>query len=80
MTKFYHDNGKLWMVGALKNGKPEGEWKFYYDTGELWRTGSFNHFGQHGEWKWYYETGECFSVVHYENGKSKTTEDNNECY
>lgn len=57
-AKYYHETGKLSMIGSWSKGKREGVWKTYHENGQLKSIGEYIGFVPTGLWKYYDESGE----------------------
>lgn len=55
--KTYFKNGKLEMIGRIKENLNQGKWTYYYQTGQVESEGSFEDDLPEGTWKWFYENG-----------------------
>jgi uncharacterized protein YdhG (YjbR/CyaY superfamily) len=56
-VKEFYDNGRLKLVGRLKDDQMHGAWRWYRRDGSLMRTGSFRAGAQVGTWTTYDRTG-----------------------
>ena len=52
-----YPNGKLYLIGKLKNDQKEGTWEFYYDNGQLQAVEKYSGGSPVGVWKYYEENG-----------------------
>ena len=55
--KTYFNNGKLEMVGRIKENLNQRKWTYYYQTGQVESEGTFKDDLPVGKWKWFYENG-----------------------
>jgi antitoxin component YwqK of YwqJK toxin-antitoxin module len=55
--KTYFKNGKIEMVGQIKENLNQGKWKYFYQSGQIESVGNFSDDLPDGEWKWFYENG-----------------------
>jgi antitoxin component YwqK of YwqJK toxin-antitoxin module len=69
LTKAYHENGQLQVVGNFKDGKDDGVTKVYYENGHLWMEINYNDGKKEGLEKWYYENGQLKVMDNYKNGR-----------
>ena len=67
--KYFHQNGKLKMVGEFLNGKREGEWKAYFDNEQLQSEGIFKDGKREGIAKVYFPNGKLRYEGQYKNDK-----------
>ena len=66
--KTYFKNGKLEMLGRIKDNLNQGKWTYYYQTGQVESEGTFNDDLPDGSWKWYDENGNLREEGNYEKG------------
>lgn len=62
-------DGKIEIVGNIKNNLNEGLWTYYYPNGQIESTGNFSNNHTEGKWVWYFETGNLKEIGHYKVGK-----------
>jgi antitoxin component YwqK of YwqJK toxin-antitoxin module len=55
--KTYFKNGKLEMLGQIKQNLNQGKWTYYYPSGQIESEGTFKDDLPDGTWKWFYENG-----------------------
>lgn len=67
--KIFYQSGKLYIEGALKNGKRSGKWYAWYENGLLCSSGSYINGIDDGLKEVYYEDGTMRYYLNYVNGK-----------
>ena len=60
------------LLGRIKDGKRDGEWKEYYDNNQVAIEGSYSNGLMNGYFKHYWKTGELRHEGKYENGDRKS--------
>lgn len=55
--KTYFKNGRLEMIGQIKENLNQGKWTYYYQSGKVESEGIFKDDLPDGTWKWFYENG-----------------------
>jgi uncharacterized protein len=64
----YYKNGKLQMIGQIKENLNHGKWTYYYQSGQVESEGPFKDDLPDGKWKWFYENGNLKEEGIYING------------
>ena len=65
----YHENGKLYYKGTLKDGKEDGLSESYHENGQLITKGTLKDDKQVGLYERYYENGQLDRKGNYKDGK-----------
>jgi antitoxin component YwqK of YwqJK toxin-antitoxin module len=68
VSKWYHDNGKIFFKTFYKNGKPDGVQKGYYSDGGIRYKFQYKDGKQDGYVYHYYQSGKLMGKVLYKNG------------
>ena len=55
--KEYHDNGQLYAIGEIVDGKKQGEWLYYYESGMLDSSTHYLDGVEHGKSVSWHENG-----------------------
>lgn len=55
---YYHKNGKVEMIGMMKNQKRDGLWKSFYEDGTPWSETTFKDGKKEGKTTTWYENGQ----------------------
>ena len=66
--KTYFKNGKLEMLGQIKENLNQGKWTYYYHSGQVESEGTFKDDLPHGLWKWFYTNGNLREEGNYIKG------------
>lgn len=64
--EFYPD-GKIGIIGYIKNGLKDGEWIWYYENGQKKRFCTFKNGLKHGLTIYYYKNGQKKSEIIFDN-------------
>ena len=67
--KYFHQDGKLKMIGKFLNGKREGEWKAFFNNDQLQSVGAFKEGQRTGGAKVYFPNGQLRYEGQYEGNK-----------
>jgi len=62
------DNGKIELIGVLKNGLRDGHWTEYNEDGTRASEGDYRNNQEVGPWKYWFENGTLQCEGSYENG------------
>ena len=66
--KTYFINGKVEMIGRIKDNLNQGKWTYYYQSGQVESEGTFKDDLPNGKWKWFYENGNIKEEGNYVKG------------
>lgn len=66
--KTYFKNGKLEMIGHIKDNLNQGKWTYYYPSGQIESEGTFKDDLPDGLWEWFYENGNLREEGNYVKG------------
>ena len=65
----YHEDGKLYMEGGIKNNLRDGEWTSYFPDGKVQSKGYYENGIRLGKALVYYENGNLWMEGLYSNDK-----------
>jgi len=65
----YYPDGKIQMIGRIKQNKNTGLWKYYYSNGALESEGYFNNDIPDSVWTWYNKNGKVLQSGNFVDGK-----------
>lgn len=61
--RHYHKDGSLWVLGLLRDDRPDGYWEWFRKDGTRLRSGHFRDGAQVGEWTTYDRGGKVYKVT-----------------
>jgi antitoxin component YwqK of YwqJK toxin-antitoxin module len=67
--KVFHENGKLYMIGEIKEFERNGLWQTYYDDGKQWSETNFVNGVTHGKTITWYKNGQLRFTGYFKNGE-----------
>ena len=71
--KVFHENGRMYMMGNLKNKERNGLWKTYYENGTPWSETNFKEGITNGSTKTWYKNGKVRFTGFYTDGEKSGT-------
>lgn len=64
----YYESGRLYEIGTLREGRPEGEWKRFAENGSVIADGRFVHGVRQGVWEFRDAQGRLSGRSEYVDG------------
>lgn len=61
--------GKVEILGTLKDNLNVGQWCYYYTNGQIESVGNFENNLTEGKWTWYFENGKIKEIGYFKEGK-----------